>query len=49
MEGVEDWRTGETGTVEADDPAGPDKGFRLPALEDEDWDWLGSNAAGFST
>lgn len=33
--------------MEADDPGGPDEGFKLPEPEDDDWEaWV---AAGFST
>lgn len=32
--------------MEADDPGGPDEGFKLPEPEDDDWDWV---AVGFST
>lgn len=46
--GVEDCRTGETGTVEADDPGGPDDGFKLPELEEDDCDWVPRAAGGFS-
>lgn len=42
-----DCRTGDTGTVEADDPGGPDEGFKLPEPEDDDWE--ARVAAGFST
>lgn len=47
--GAGDCRTGDTGTVEADDPGGPDDGFKLPDPEDDDWDWVAWVAAGFST
>lgn len=52
--GAGDWRTGDTGTVEADEPAGPDEGFKLPELDDdddvdEDWDCVVAAAVGFST
>lgn len=47
--GAGDCRTGDTGTVEADDPGGPDDGFKLPDPEDDDWDWVAWAAAGFST
>lgn len=41
--------TGDTGTVEVDDPGGPDEGFKLPEPEDDDWDWEPRVVAGFST
>lgn len=41
--------TGETGTVEVDDPGGPDAAFKLPEPDDEDWDWVPREAAGLST
>lgn len=44
-----DWITGETGTVEVDDPGGPDAVFKLPEPDDEDWDWVPREAAGLST
>lgn len=34
--GAGDCRTGDTGTVEADEPEGAEEGFRLPEIEDED-------------
>lgn len=48
--GAGDCRTGDTGTVDADEPGGPDEGFKLPEPEDDDdWDWEASVAEGFST
>lgn len=47
--GAGDCRTGDTGTVDADEPGGPDEGFKLPEPEDDDWDWEPRVAAGFST
>lgn len=35
---AEDCKTGDIGTVEAEDPGGPDDGFRFPEPEDDDWD-----------
>lgn len=35
--------------MEADDPGGPDEGFKLPEPEDDDWDREPRVAAGFST
>ena len=34
--------------MEADDPGGPDDGFKLPEPEEDDWDWVVWVAAGFS-
>lgn len=45
--GAGDCRTGDTGTVEAEDPGGPDEGFKLPEPHDDDWE--GRVAVGFST
>lgn len=37
--GAGDCKTGDTGTVEADDdPWGPDEGFKLPEPDDDDDD-----------
>lgn len=35
--------------MEVDDPGGPDAAFKLPEPDDEDWDWVPSEAAGLST
>ena len=43
--GAGECRTGDTGTVEADEPWGPDEAFKPPEPEDDD-DCV---AAGFST
>lgn len=34
--------------MEAEDPGGPDDGFKLPEPEDDDWDREARVAAGFS-